>query len=33
MTGYNSGSEMYVYSDDFQITTDESILPYSSEHT
>ena len=23
---------MYIYSDDFQITTDESILPFAAEH-
>ena len=33
MSGYNYGTEMYIYSDDFQITTDESIMPFSSEHT
>jgi len=32
MSGFNYGSEMYIYNDDFQITTDESILPFTQTH-
>jgi hypothetical protein len=32
MSGPNYGAELYIYSNDFQITTDESILPFPSQH-
>ncbi len=32
MSGPNYGAEMYIYNDDFQITTDESILPFTAQH-